>query len=642
MVEIDEDVEIDFDSLRGILNALKPTPILSVSDWADKNRYLSSVASAMPGLWKTSLTPYLKEIMDNLSPTSPYQEVVVKKASQQGFSEAALNMVGTFIDIAPSPILYIMPTVAMARSLSKTRVKTMIEQCPNLRAKIAPARQRDGGNTTMEKEFDNGVFIMTGANSAAELASRPIRALILDEIDRYPADVEGEGSPIGLATARTITFNNKKIFKLSTPTNKGASLIDLEIENTDQRYYHVQLPCCEGAPQVLKFENLTWEKGKYNTVKYVCEHCEALIDERHKTKILASGRWIPSCPEKSNSKKVGYIINGLYSPKVWLSWADIAEQYENIKGDVGKDKTFQNTILGESYAESAEKPEYNNIYNRAQAEGYKEGTINDEVLLITAGADVQRDRIEIEVVGWTENKESYSIEYKVLYGDTAARVVWDELASFIQKYYTRPDGIILPIARTAVDSGYNKNEVYRFCQRFDATKVFPVKGQDKQDTIVKTPQLVDISHKGERIGKVKLWNVGVSVVKSELYGWLRQNKNEDGTYPMGYCHFPSSYGIDYYKGITAEKLTYKLNGKGFKEFQWKKEYDRNEPLDCRVYARAAANVLGLDRFTPAHWLKIKANLNGYVPPPPVTNQSSVLPPPKPTPPQKNSSSFWND
>lgn len=623
--------------IQGVIDGITPTKLISVAEWADHNRYLSSISSAQPGLWRTDKTPYLREIMDNLSPRSRYQKIVVKKASQQGFTEAALNCVGTYIDISPSPILYIMPTVNMAKSLSKNRVKAMIDNCPALRKKIKPAWTRDGGNTLLEKEFPNGVFVLTGANSSSELSSRPIKVLILDEVDRYPLDVESEGSPIKLAEARTMTFGNRKIFMLSTPTNVGSSIIDMEIESTDRRKYYVGLPCC-GTQQLLIFENLNWQKDNYKKTVYVCPHCGGEVEERHKSKFLLTGKWIATNPEKANDLVVGYEIDGMYSPLGWLSWRKIAMEFDGINNVPEKQKSFDNTILGRSYAESAEVPDYNNIANRA--EGYKEGTVNNDVVFITAGADVQRDRIEIEVVGWCEGKESYSIEYIVFWGLTDEKKVWDELSIFIQKYYIRDDKVQLPIRLIAVDSGYNKNNVYSFCKRFDASKVIPVKGQDKQDTLVRTPSLVDVSYKGERIGRVKLWNVGVSIIKSEIYGWLRQNKNEDGTYPPGYCHFPQ-YGIDYFKGLTGEKLTYSVDSKGFRKYEWKKHYERNEPLDCRVYARAAAHIVGLDRFTPASWKKIRESLSLYTPTPVQVIGQVQAPETQKSAPQKKEGSIWD-
>lgn len=626
--------EIDLNIIAGFLDGLRPTPLLTCSEWADENRFLSSAASAEPGRWRTSRTPFLKEILDNLSPTSPYKQVIVKKSVQLGFTESGLNAVGTYIDISPCPILYIMPTVNMAKGFSKTRVEPMVDACPSLRKKIPQKRERDGGNTLLEKEFPGGVLVLTGANSAAELRSRPIRVLVMDEIDAYPMNVDDEGSPIELAEKRTVTFSNRKIYKLSTPTVAGASAIDIEIDQTDKRKFFVPLPCCPDVPQTLEFENLVWETGKPETVKYRCEHCGELNEERLKPKFLAAGEWRALDPEKSNREIVGYIINGLYSPLGWLSWKDCARDYEKaLEDSTGiKMRTFVNTIKGESYAETTDKPDWELLFNRR--EPIPQGFVSKDVAFITAGADVQRDRIEVEVVGWCKGKRTYSIEYVVLYGDTSVynQGVWNDLTAFINKIYTREDGAQLPIRTIAIDTGHNMNQVYEFCRRFDYSKVLPIKGSDTRTTIIGPPTTVDVNIEGKKAGTIKLWHVGVSIVKTELYSFLRQtiklNEVGEKIIPDGYCHFPTGGYYDspnYFKGLTAEELQFKLI-RGYKKYEWVKRFDRNEPLDCRVYARAAAAVVGVDRLTEADWEALR---NGYL-----QTKQEVKPP-------RKSSGFWD-
>ena len=628
-------IEVDYDFITSFLEGLKPTPLLTVSEWSDLNRYLSSESSAEPGRWRTERTPYLKKILDALSPTSTYKKVIAQKASQQGFSEAGLNCIGTYMDIAPCPIMYIMPTVNMAKGFSKSRLKPMIENCPALNAKIKPARERDADNTVLEKSFAGGILILTGANSAAELASRPIRVLVLDEVDRYPIDVDNEGSPMDLAITRTLTFANRKIFILSTPTVTGASAIEDQIEDTDKHMFFVPLPCC-GAAQVLDFDQLRWTPGKPQTVKYQCKHCEALVEERHKARFLAAGEWIATEPEKSNKDTIGFIINGLYSPLGWLSWKEIVEEYEAAKDDPTKLKTFTNTKLGISYAEKTEAPAWENLYNRR--ENYEIGTVPDEVVFLTAGVDVQRDRLEIEVVGWCPSKISYSIEKAVFLGDTAGKKVWAELRAYLGKQFIKSDLTILPIRMTAVDSGYNTAHVYDFCQTMDPTRVVPVKGQDTQVVIVRAPKPIHTKSTGKKAGKVKVWNIGVSVIKHELYGWLRQEKIEGET-PAGYCHFPQ-YEAEYFKGLTAEQIEFKVV-KGYKKYAWVKKYERNEPLDMRVYARAAAAIIGMDRLTPAMWDELKKNQTEKAPSREYTQPQEPTPAVKKKKVKRDKTDYWN-
>jgi phage terminase large subunit GpA-like protein len=439
------------------------------------------------------------------------------------------------------------------------------------------------------KEFAGGVLVMTGANSAVGLRSMPIRFLMLDEIDGYPLDLDGEGSPIALAEARTRTFSRKKIYKLSTPTIEGQSAIDAEFQSTDQRYYYVPCPHCE-QKQSLVFDNLKWDSGKPETVQYFCSECGSGIEERHKPFMLANGQWIAHAPQNANPKRIGYHINSLYSPYGWYSWADAVRDYEKAIADKSGllMKTFVNTVLGLTYKEQTDAPQWQNLFDR------REKYLIGIVAFLTAGVDVQKDRLEMEVVGWCKGKRSYSICYEVLLGETNEKMVWDKLKSAITRTFMRTDGTEMQISLTAVDTGYNTTHVYDFCRQFDYSKVIPIKGQEAQNVVISNPKATEVNRKGKKIGSVKIWNIGVSLCKSELYSWLRLNKYEDGLTPEGYCHFPE-YAIEYFKGLTGERQELKMV-RGYNRYQWVKTYERNEPLDCRVYARAAAAVIGLDRF----------------------------------------------
>lgn len=610
-----------FELAKGFFDGLRPIARLTVSDWSDQYRYLSPNASAEPGLFRTSRTPYLKEIMDRLSSNDITQEVVVMKGAQLGFTEAGNNWVGYIIDISPAPTLMVMPTDDTVKRNSKIRIDPMIEATPRLREKISPSRSRDSGNTTKQKDFPGGVLVLTGANSAVGLRSMPVKYLFLDEVDGYPLDLEGEGSPIDLARARTRTFARKKIFIVSTPTIEGQSVVEKEFSLTDQRKFHVPCPHCGGMQELL-WENIQWEKGKPDTARYYCAHCSEAIEERHKTVMLAEGKWVAQVPENSSSSKVGYHINSLYSPFGWYSWAQAASDYEDAESDENKLRTFTNTVLGETWKEKGDAPDWENVFNRRETYGMN--TVTADVGFITAGVDVQKDRIELEIVGWCRGKRTYSIDYRVILGDTEKPEVWQQLANVVGETWEREDKCVLPLRLMAIDTGYNTQFVYEFCRRFDPTRVMPVKGQDTQAVMISTPRTVDVNWQGKKSGTIQLWNIGVSLIKSETYGYLRLNKGEDGVPPNGYCHFPQ-YNPEYFKGITAEHLTYKLV-RGFKKYQWEKKYERNEPLDCRVYARAAAAVVGVDRFEEKHWKLMEASYGK-------AEKKEV--------PKKRRSDFWN-
>lgn len=588
-----------YSQIVSFFRGLRPIERVTVSQWADRYRFLAPVSSAEPGRYRTARTPYLRKIMDCLSVHDPHRKVVFVKAAQIGGTEAGSNFLGYCMHIAPGPVMFVQPTDDMVKRLSKGRIDPLIENCPELLQRVAPSKSRDSNNTINQKNFNGGVLIMAGANSAAGLRSVPIRYLILDEVDAYPQDLDGEGSPIDLAIARTRTFPNRKIFMLSTPTIEGLSAIEREFLETDQNYYHVPCPFC-GGMQRLVFSNLKWEQGHPESVRYRCEHCGELIAERYKLEMLAAGEWLPERPEKVSSDVIGFHLNSLYSPYGWHSWEQIVRDFLAARDNQSKLKVFVNTTLGQTWAERGEAPPFKNLYNRRET--YRTNTVPDDVCFLTAGVDVQRDRLELEIVGWCADKRSYSIDYRVLEGDTAGTKVWDDLAGVVGERWPRRDGMEFPIRLMAVDTGYNTTHVYAFCRRFSADKVVPVKGQDHLGVSFAPPKTVDVTRSGKKVGSMRLYNVGVSFLKSELYACLRLEKDSNGVPPPNYCHFPE-YDEHYFRGLTAEEQVVKVV-RGYPRPQWVKRYERNEPLDCRIYARAAAAIIGLDRLDPARLAKL--------------------------------------
>ncbi len=633
--------------IQGFLEGLRPVPNLTVDQWADRYRFLSSVSSAEPGRWRTDRVPYMREIFQKLSPSDPTQFVTLMKGVQIAGTEAALNVVGCYIDIAPCPIMYVMPTVDTAKQLSKKRLHHMIVESPTLQEKVVDANKKEGASTILEKNFAGGVAFLTGANSAAGLRSNPVKVLILDETDAYPISLGDEGSPVRLAEKRTTTFSDKKIFKLSTPTKRGESVIATELDLTDERTYRVPCPDC-GHFQELRFEQLKWEHRKPETAKYECEACTFLIEERHKTKMLNDGHWEATRPEMSSELAVGYRINSLYSPLGWMSWEEVSGQFLRDRKDPLLLQTFINTVLGEPWEDRGESPDWERLYERR--EDYAFNAPPNEVEMITVGCDVQGDRLELEVVGWCRDKTTYSIDYRVLHGDTSAlsMPVWDRLSEVVNEVWYRPDGIELPVSMLAIDSGNNTQTVYNWCRRFEPSKVVPVKGREQQKTLISTPSKVDVTISGKPAGKLKLWNVGVGTAKSELYALLKLGfvtkskegedvgKSEEVKRPAGYCHFPQ-YDENYFKGLTTETLVLKIH-KGYRKYEWELgTFKRNEPIDCRVYARAAAAIIGIDRFNDQHWdaLVGKYRVKGK------GNQEPMRPTESKPKKKKKSSGFWD-
>lgn len=579
---------------------------LTASTWADNNRLLSSRASSEPGRWRTSRTPYLREILDRLSIGDPCDTIVFMKAAQIGATEAGNNWLGYIVDTCPGPTMMVQPTVDMVKRLSKQRLDPMFTDTPVLAEKVTEKKSRESSNTMFIKEFPGGMLLLAGANSPTGLRSAPMRYLFLDEVDAYPEDCGGEGSPIKLAEARTRTFKrNRKIFIVSTPTVKGHSQIEKTFLETDQCYYHVPCPHCD-CKQKLSFENLRWEKGRYETVIYICEHCGSGIEEGYKNVMLANGEWIATAVSK-DKKTHGYHLNALYSPLGWFSWSDIAAEWEEAQGNVLQLKYFVNTVLGETWQEKGEAPEWERLYRRR--EEYPLNVIPAEAGVLTAGVDVQKDRLEVEIVAWGSRMRSWSIGYRILKGDTTQDEVWETLDRLLDEQFEHELGTRLQIRMLAVDSGNNTQRVYHWVRSIGNHRVMAIKGfyRDINTYMVGQPTQVDINYRGKKVYRgTKLWPVYVNMIKEELFSWLTlEPALDEEPEPSGFCHFPA-YDREYFQQLCSEQKIKKTRG-GIGYYTWEKMRERNEALDCRIYARAAANVLQLDKMNDENWDKL---LNG--------------------------------
>lgn len=619
---------------RTFLDAIRPDKKYSVSEWSDAHRYLSNKTSAEPGKFRTDRTPYLREIMDCLSVDSPYQEIIVIKGAQLGFTESGNNWIGYVIDHAPAPMLVVLPTVELAKRNSKQRLDPLIEDCPVLKGKVAGKRQGDSSNTLLEKDFPGGTLVLAGANSAVGLCSMPARFIFFDEIDRYPRSVGGEGSPLDLAQARSRSFGTKKKwFKGSTPTVEGASFIDEEYQKSDQRKCYLPCPNC-GHYQVLVFKQLKWENKDPSTARYHCINCEYKISNWQKTKMLAEHKWIADKPGNNGGKIAGFHISSLYSPVGWWGWEDIVDDFLKCGENKAKLQVFVNTTLGETWKEQVKVPDFQRLYERRKP--YTRNIIPKDVVFLTMGVDIQGDRIEFEIVGWCRNKVSYSIDYRVLMGDTktSEMEVFNELAKAFDETFPKEGqkNLRMGIKAIAVDSGYNTQEIYDFCRKFPSNRVMAVKGDDKMKQIFGIPKAMDISKKGKPLKRrgVRVWTLGVDVIKTQLYSWLLLNEGEKEA-PYGYCHYPE-YDLEYFKMLTAEKLVTVYDKKGFEKQEWQKIRERNEALDCRVYARAAASIIGMDRFSEENWKQLENEMFQ-----PIINDTTST---KPNPKKKRSREGW--
>jgi phage terminase large subunit GpA-like protein len=499
---LDKDV-IGFDGAAALIRAwsrgLRPDPDLTVSSWADLHRKLASRASAEPGQYRTARTPYMREIMDRLSPGDPTQRIVFMKAAQVGATEAGNNWIGFVIHQAPGPMLAVQPTVELAKRNSRQRIDPLIEESPDLRERVKPARSRDAGNTMLSKEFAGGILIMTGANSAVGLRSTPARYIFLDEVDAYPTSADEEGDPVTLAEARSLTFaHRRKVLLVSTPTIRGLSRIEREYEASDQRRFFVPCPHCD-AMQWLKFERLRWEKGRPETAEYLCEGCERCIAEHHKTRMLERGEWRATATA-TDPTTVGYHLSALYSPVGWLSWQRIARAHEAARGSDEAMRAFRNTILGETWMETGEAPDWQRLADRREA--WAPGTVPERGLFLTAGADVQKDRIEVDVWAWGRGLESWLVDHLVLEGGPGDPACWQQLTDLLGRTWEHASGQRMTLARLAIDSGFETSAVYAWSRQVGFAQVAPVKGVEgfTRTSPVTGPTYVDATVAGNGSG----------------------------------------------------------------------------------------------------------------------------------------------
>ncbi len=518
--------------------------------------------------------------MDALN-NSDVEMIVMMSSAQVGKTEILNNVIGYFMSQDPAPMLMVQPTLQMAEAYSKDRLSAMLRDTPCLKNTVKDPRTRDSGNTLLHKTFPGGHVTMAGSNSPASLASRPVRVVLCDEVDRYEGTSEGD--PVDLAHKRTTTFWNRKIMLTSTPGIKGLSRIESAYEQSDMRKYHVPCPHCNEF-QILVFGQIKWpkeRKGKnirHITARayYECEHCGCDITEVHRQWMVSNGEWRAQADFNGTA---GFWINELYSP--WVSFSNIAEKFlQAKKGGQETLRVFVNTSLAETWEESGESVDDGSLFSRRERYGPK---VPLAAVLITAGVDVQDDRLEVETVAWGKGVESWNLEYKVFYGDPGRTDVWNDLDIFLQKLYTHESGAKMKIAGICVDSGgHHTIQVYEYVKPRQIRRIWAIKGRGGMGVpVTKRPST-------RNKGRVKLFLIGVDGIKESIYARLKVEE-----FGPGFMHFPLQRDEEYFKQLTAEKIITRYV-KGFPKREWVKSRSRNEALDCRVYATAALAILNPD------------------------------------------------
>lgn len=583
-----------------------PGPPLTVSKWADTYRYLSQVRSARasaiggPLLWSTDLVPFTRDIMDAASDPEVH-EIIFVKPNQIAATESICNMIGYFAHHDPSTQLYACEDEKKADAWSKEALAPMIRDTPVLRALVRESRMRDSDNTIKAKRYPGGHLAIGWSTSPATASSRPRRIVYLDERDAYKPTSEGDYCE--LAKLRTDTFENKLIVKASTPRDRlenppGTPLdapryspIEREYQDSDRRKFFVPCLHCETF-QTLNWSNVKWDDEPL-LAYYVCVHCGAVLEEEDKAEMLAAGEWRAEAEFRG---RAGFFLNKLYSP--FVTWGEVAEAFviANRSGDPNQLRVWVNTALAEGWQPREDKIQTTELESRREDYG-GDGVLPVGICLLVCGVDLQPDRLELEIVGFGLNYESWSAEYVVIDGDPAAAAVWQRLkAAVLMREFTRADGVKLKVSCTTVDSGDGgfTNEVYKFAYENRGYRVFAIKGSSTPGRpLVGKPSIAGRP-------PVKLFVLGTEAAKDTFTANLRL-----ADHGPGYCHFPlerkaemttsgdagmgrASYDSDYFKQLLSERPRIK---KGVRVWEKIREAARNEALDCRVYAMAAYAIL---------------------------------------------------
>lgn len=570
---------------------LRPDPDQTIDEWADEHVQLPNYV-AESGQWRTSRTPFLREIMRCLSPSHPCKTVVFMKCVQIGGTQIGVNWMGYIIDRAPGVMLAFEPIKDLAKKLSNEKVKPMLELTLCLRGKVREARSRDSGNNIFTKEFLGGFINFIGCNSAIGMRSTSARYVMIDEVDACPADVNGEGHPVDLAEKRTATFDRRKIFELSTPLEADTSRIEPDYEKGSRGRFYVPCPLC-GHRQHLQWGQLVYSVDGVahpDLAAYRCAGCAALIPEHAKGWMLEQGAWVHDDPDNPIRS---FHINALYQPYGWaLSWPELARQWieaneKASRGDVRKLKTFINTILAETWHETGEKVDQNELYKRRET---YEAPCPDGVLVLTAAIDVQDNRLECEIDGWGVDEESWSIEKRVFPGSPAQPIVWKDLTDWLQRKRLHASGQALRVECVVVDTGgHHAKEAYWFVRTYRG-RCYAIKGSNQPGAPLVPPRPTK-----PRGASVHLYHVGTVAAKDTLFARLKLT--EPGP---GYLHFPDrpEYDQECFEQLASEEKRNKYDRGVLTGYYYKKIRARNEELDLKVY-----NLVAIVLLNP-HWEKL--------------------------------------
>ena len=573
---------------------LLPPPYIWLDEYADQYRYVPEASSENAGQWRTSLVPHTREIMRAISPQDPCQNVVWMKGSQVAATEVAINSICYRIQISPCPQLYMQTTDGAIQLFSKQRLTTTFDAMPGVQEKLDKSlnvtKKKEISDTLHLKTYVGGILILAGANSTTQVRSFPAPVMYIDEWDDYKGNLKGQGDIAELAIRRAASYKNKKIFKFSSPTLDETSKIKPAFLRGDRRFRFAVCPEC-GHKGVIIFSKtekrdleiyetlniddcfqIVWENDDPKTTGCACPSCSVVLKEHHKNDMFADEN---GCEWRVTNEDGGYPsfhISSFYSPK--FTWAEAVDLYITAvkENDLNKFIVFVNTVLGETYKVDFAQFKADYFLDKLEDYNYVPAVVKS----LTAGGDVQEDRIELMVIGWGEREENWNIEYKVFMGDTNKPQVWRELDNYLGQPFKKQDGGSIPIAMTFLDSNFRSSKVYNFCKTRTHRGIYPIRGDGKWGKgLFKFPK------RANDYG-VKVCTLYVSELKIKVNSLLKDNM----------CHFPRKecYNEDFFSMLTAEKLI-RTTVNGLPAVKWDAEGKRNEALDCIVYATGAFIML---------------------------------------------------
>lgn len=555
------------------LQFLRPPEQLTVSEWAEKYRMLDSKSSAMPGPWSNDITPYLTGVMDEFN-NYETEKIIFVKPTQIGGTEALQNMIGYIVMQDPSPTMIVYPTDTLAKSVSENRLQPMLKATPEI------AKKFDENSSLLELQFDSMYISLTGSNSPSGLASKPIRFLMMDEVDKYPGASSKEADPIKLATERTKTFHNKKIYITSTPTLKTGHIWKEKEAADIEKHFFVPCPHC-GEYIEFKFQNIRFpddegmsyaDRAEFAT--YVCQECGCLITDNDKHNMLKLGEWRTVRHNTKYVRNVAFWINTLYSP--FVRWSDIAKEFLVSKDDPEDLQNFVNSWLAEAWEDTKLKTSAELVLERqTELPAY---VVPQWTKLLTAGVDVQENSLYWSIRAWGEFLTSQNIAH-------GQSLSFEEIDRIMNMQYMTEEDDPMVVNLCLIDSGDQTDIVYDFCA-LHSDYALPVKGSSHAQ--LSHYKLSMVNKTDSRAYGMQLVLVDGGRYKDMIAGRM-QRPNGKGSW-MVY----SGCDMEYATQVTAEhKVNVKTPGGTKQVWQKKSSHADNHYLDAEVYALAAADVMGV-------------------------------------------------